>query len=64
MRTRFITAAVVLSGVAFAASGCSSSSVAESSAVTVTADLSSPLSALTVLDDVKDYSGLVRAALP
>lgn len=64
MRIRLLAAAVALSGVAFAASGCSASSVAERAAVTVTADLSSPLSSLTVLDDANDYRGLVQAALP
>ncbi|MGJ8722367.1 MAG: heme/hemin ABC transporter substrate-binding protein, partial [Salinibacterium amurskyense] len=37
---------------------------AEAPAVTVTADLTSPLTALSVLGDAKDYSGLVQAALP
>ncbi|CAO1653064.1 hemin ABC transporter substrate-binding protein [Salinibacterium sp. NYA9b] len=64
MRTRLFTAAAVLSGVVLAASGCSAATIAETPTVTVTADLASPLTALTVLDDAKDYSGLVQAALP
>ncbi|MBH0008659.1 hemin ABC transporter substrate-binding protein [Salinibacterium sp. SWN1162] len=64
MRTRLLTAAVVLSGVLLATSGCSASPIAQTAAVTVTADLSSPLSSLTVLNEAKDYSGLVQAALP
>ncbi|MGV8857819.1 heme/hemin ABC transporter substrate-binding protein [Rhodoglobus sp.] len=64
MRLRLFATAVVVSCVALVVSGCSISTVAEQPMVTVTADASSPLSQLTVLDDAKDYSGLVRAALP
>ncbi|EPR76370.1 Heme ABC transporter, cell surface heme and hemoprotein receptor HmuT [Leifsonia rubra CMS 76R] len=64
MRTRLLATAVVLSCVALVASGCSAPAISENPAVTVTADLGSPLAQLALLDDAKDYSGLVRAALP
>jgi iron complex transport system substrate-binding protein len=64
MRTRLSTTAVVFLCVMLAVSGCSAPAIAEIPAVTVTADLSTPLTELTTLTDAKEYSGLVRAALP
>lgn len=64
MRIRIFTTVVVLSAVVLGASGCAATTVAQNSAVTVTADLGTPLAQLTILSDAKDYSGLVRAALP
>ncbi|QYH35535.1 hemin ABC transporter substrate-binding protein [Salinibacterium sp. M195] len=64
MRTRFFATVVVLSSVLLAASGCASAASPESAAVTVTADPGAPLASLKTLSDAKDYSGLVRAALP
>ncbi|MGV8912614.1 MAG: hypothetical protein ACOH14_08370 [Rhodoglobus sp.] len=63
MRVRRFAAAVTLAGVLFGASGCSSETIAEHPMVTVAGNSSTSLSELVTLDDAKDYSGLVRAAL-
>ncbi|WP_010203554.1 heme/hemin ABC transporter substrate-binding protein [Salinibacterium sp. PAMC 21357] len=64
MRFRLFATAVVLSGVLLVTTGCTAASIAQAPTVTVTADLDSPLAELTTLTTAKDYSGLVRAALP
>ena len=64
MRIRLFATVVVLACVALVVGGCSTATIAESPAVTVTADSGTPLAQLATLSDAKDYSGLVRAALP
>ena len=64
MRIRLFAPAVVLSCVLLATAGCAPATITQSPAVTVTADLGSPLARLATLADAKDYSGLVRATLP
>jgi len=64
MRSRFLAAVVALCGVALVSTGCTAVSVREVPVVTVTADATVSLGELPVLANAKDYSGLVRAALP